>query len=88
MSNSNKNEEIKTDGQVQLIYSKGGDSEFLSIYGKAQITKDQDKIDELWNGYAKAYFQDGKRDPDISLIKVIPEEGYYWETVHGKCYLL
>lgn len=64
MSNmdSNKYDEIKTDDQVQLIYAKGGDSHFLSIHGKAKITKDQNKIDELWNGYAKAWFQGGKKD--------------------------
>lgn len=81
---SNKNDEIKTDDQVQLIFAKGGDSHFLSISGKAHIVKDQDKIDELWNVYAKAWFQGGKDDPNISLIKVVPDEAYYWDTVHGK----
>jgi general stress protein 26 len=81
---SNKNDEIKTDDQVQLIYAKGGNSHFLSISGKAHITKDQKKIDELWNGFAKAWFQGGKDDPNISVIEIIPEEVYYWDTVHGK----
>lgn len=86
MSNkeSNKNEEIKEDDKVQLIYAKGGDSHFLSVAGKAQIVKDQSKIDELWTVFAKAWFPDGKKDPDISLIKIIPEDVYYWDTVHGK----
>ena len=86
MSNrqSNKNEEIKEDEKVQLIYAKGGDSHFLSVAGKAQIVKDQAKIDELWTVFAKAWFPEGKKDPDISLIKIIPEDVYYWDTVHGK----
>lgn len=85
MSNveSNKNDEIKDDDQVQLIYAKGGDSHFLSVSGKAFILKDQAKIDEYWNMFAKAWF-DGKKDPDISLIKVVPDTAYYWDTVHGK----
>ena len=85
MSNikSNKNDEIKDDQQVQLIYAKGGDSHFLSLSGKAFIIKDQAKIDEYWNMFAKAWF-DGKRDPDISLIKIVPDNAYYWDTVHGK----
>ena len=33
--------------------------------------------------FAKAWF-DGKRDPDISLIKIVPDTAYYWDTVHGK----
>lgn len=85
MSNveSNKNDEIKDDDKVQLIYAKGGGSHFLSVSGKAFILKDQDKIDEYWNMFAKAWF-DGKRDPDLSLIKIVPDSAYYWDTVHGK----
>lgn len=86
MSNveSNKNDELKSDDQVQLIYAKGGNSHFLSISGRAEVSQDQNKIDELWNFYAKAWFQEGKQDPDISVIKVIPEHAYYWDTAHGK----
>lgn len=81
---SNKNDEIKTDDQVQLIYAKGGNSHFLTISGKADLVSDQEKIDELWNAFAKTWFQDGKKDPNISLIKIVPGEAYYWDTVHGK----
>ena len=81
--NSNKNDEIKDDDKVQLIYAKGGDSHFLSVSGNAFIIKDQEKIDEYWSRFAKAWF-DGKKDPDISLIKIVPDTAYYWDTVHGK----
>ena len=81
---SNKNDEIKDDATVQLIYAKGGDSEFLSVSGKATIVKDQEKINEVWNMFAKAWFKDGKKDPEVSLIKVVPSDVYYWDTVHGK----
>lgn len=81
---SDKNEEIKNDDKVQLIYAKGRDSHFLSISGKAFIVKDQEKIDEVWNMFAKAWFKDGKKDPNVSLIKIIPSDVYYWDTVHGK----
>lgn len=81
---SNKNDEVKTDDHVQLIYAKGSDSHFLTISGKAEIIKDRQKVDELWNSLVKAWFPGGKDDPDISLIKIIPYEAYYWDTVHGK----
>ena len=81
---SNKNDEIKTDDRVQLIYAKGGDSEFLSLSGNAHIITDQARIDELWNTYAKAWFQGGKDDPNITVLKVVPDDAYYWDTVHGK----
>ena len=81
---SNKNYEVKTDDHVQLIYAKGSNSHFLSISGKAKIIADRKKIDELWNPLVKAWFPGGKDDPDLRLIKVIPDEAYYWDTAHGK----
>lgn len=81
---SDKNDELQNDSQVQLIYAKPGDSEFLSVIGTAQISKDKAKIEELWTPIAKAWFTDGKEDPRITVIRVRPTEAYYWDTLHGK----
>ncbi|MBA4058682.1 MAG: general stress protein, partial [Marivirga sp.] len=58
--------------------------EFLSVYGKASITRDRKKIDELWTDTAKAWFPEGKDDPRVTVVKVTPEEGFYWDTKDGK----
>ena len=81
---SDKNDEIKSNDIVQLIYAKNSNSHFLTITGKAEIIKDKHKIEELWNPMVKAWFPEGKDDPDLSLIKVIPQDAYYWDTPHGK----
>ena len=33
---------------------------------------------------AKAWFHEGKDDPNLSLIKVAPEHAYYWEPKQNK----
>ncbi len=81
---SNKNDDIKTNDQVQLLYAKPSDTKFLSIYGYAEISKDREKIDELWSPLAKAWFPEGKDDPRITVIRVMPEHAHYWDTQHGK----
>lgn len=81
---SHKNWEIHQDRQVQLIYAKPNSSEFMSVYGKAQIVHDNTKIDELWNPMAKAWFKEGKMDPNLTLIMVKPEHAHYWDTLFGK----
>ena len=81
---SDKNDEIKDNDTVQLIYSKNSDAHFLTITGKATMVQDQAKKDELWNPIVKAYFPGGKEDPDLALIKVKPEAAHYWDTVYGK----
>lgn len=83
-SDSDKNQEISNDPRVQLFISNTSNYEFLSIYGKATITKDKAKIDELWSDIAKAWFPEGKDDPRVTVIKVSPEEGFYWDTKDGK----
>ena len=81
---SDKNSEILEDNRVQLFYSNPSAAEFMSVYGSASISRDRNKIDELWNPIAKAWFKDGKDDPRLTLIKVTPEEAYYWDTKTNK----
>lgn len=83
-SDSEKNSDIKKDSRVQLFFLNTNKYEFLSVYGKATITRDRQKIDELWTDIAKAWFEKGKDDPRVTVIKVTPEEGYYWDTKNGK----
>lgn len=56
----------------------------MSIKGSASISYDREKIAEFFGGMEKAWFPEGKDDPDISLICVMPEEGYYRDTKSGK----
>jgi general stress protein 26 len=81
---SGKNDEIKNDDTVQLLYAKSSDSKFLTITGKATLTKDKGKIEELWTPMAKEWFPEGKDDPNISVIKITPGDAYYWDTINGK----
>ena len=32
----------------------------------------------------KAWFQDGVDDPNLCLLKVKPQNVYYWDAEHGK----
>ncbi|MEJ7737255.1 MAG: pyridoxamine 5'-phosphate oxidase family protein [Chitinophagaceae bacterium] len=81
---SNKNQQIQQNSKVQLLYAIDGKSEYLSIEGTATISTDQAKIDELWSGFVKTWFTEGKHDPKLSLIEVTPTAGYYWDTKNSK----
>jgi general stress protein 26 len=41
------------------------------------------KIKELWEPIIRTWFTGGVDDPRITVIKVEPSEGYYWDTKHG-----
>ncbi|HEX9979742.1 MAG TPA: pyridoxamine 5'-phosphate oxidase family protein [Flavobacterium sp.] len=81
---SNKNFEISHDNRVQLFFSQISNSHYLSVFGTASIYKDRAHIEEVWKPIAKAWFEDGKDDPDVTVIKVTPSDAYYWDTKDGK----
>ena len=80
---SNKNADISQNNTVELFFAKGHDS-FLSIHGQATIEFDRGKIKELWNPIIKVWMPEGVDDPNLSIIKVVPDDGYYWNNKHGK----
>lgn len=82
-SDSKKNEEIKKDPFVQLLFQGSDYADFLSIYGKAEISTDPVIIKNLWKPILKTWFTEGEDDPRITVIKVTPEESYYWDTKHN-----
>jgi len=82
-NDSHKNEELQQDPAAQLLFQGSGYSDFLSLYGRATVSTDKQKIDELWDPMMKTWFTEGKDDPRITVIKFSPSDGYYWDTKHG-----
>jgi len=80
---SHKNMELESDPFVQLLFQGSHHSDFLTLHGRATVTKNKEKIKELWEPIIKTWFTEGKEDPRITVIKVEPEDGYYWDTKHG-----
>ncbi|MDX2132968.1 MAG: pyridoxamine 5'-phosphate oxidase family protein [Planctomycetota bacterium] len=81
-TDSHKNQEIAANPFVRL-YFQGSNSEFLLVDGRAAVLHDRAKIDELWGPMVRVWFTQGKDDPRLSLIRVSPTGGYYWDTKHG-----
>lgn len=83
-ADSHHNAHIGSDHRVQLFFSNNSDYQFLTVYGEASISKERAKIDELWDTTVKAWFSDGKDDPNLTLIRVTPQDAHYWATKNGK----
>ena len=82
-NDSHKNEELARDPAVQLYFQGSAHSDFLTLSGQASISRDKAKIKELWEPIVKTWFTGGVDDPRITVIKVVPTEGYYWDTKHN-----
>lgn len=83
-NDSYKNRQITANPVVQLLFQGSSYSDFLHITGMATVSQDKQKIKELWNPFLKVWFTEGENDPRISVIKVDPVDGYYWDTKHNK----
>ncbi len=80
---STHNKNIEREGRAHLIYSDKGNFEFLSVFGRASIHTDRVKIKELYGSTDDAWF-DGEDDPEITAIKIEPQDAHYWDTKNGK----
>ena len=83
LKTSEHNQHLAVNKQIQLLYSDPSDMEYVSVFGTAEISTDRSVIDELYNSADDNWF-DGKDDPGITAIKVIPQQAYYWDTKTNK----
>ena len=83
-NDSRKNQELVTDPNVQLLFQGSAHSDFMTLYGDARVSTDKNKIKELWSPLLKTWFTEGIDDPRITVIEVMPTEGYYWDTKHNR----
>jgi len=70
--------------RVNVSFSDPEDSLYVSIAGEAELTRDRAKIDELWNPLAAAWFDGGKDDAHLALIRVHIDSAEYWDTHSSK----
>lgn len=81
---STHNAQINDDPRVQLIFANSPDMEFMTVFGTASVTTDKAQIDRLWDAMVGSWFEGGKDDPNVSLIRVQPAVAHYWDTEDGK----
>ena len=79
-ANTHKDDEIKKDNRVNISYAAPDDNSYVSVSGTAEISRNQEKIEELWSPFHKAWFPEGKEDPNIRVMKVSVEQAEYWDS--------
>jgi general stress protein 26 len=62
---------------IATFTSKGHDL-FATIHGTVRLDTDRAVIDRLWNRYIAAWFEGGKDDPKLALLRLDPERAEIW----------
>jgi general stress protein 26 len=73
---SPKTEDISRDPHVNVAYVDG--ASVVSLAGTATVDRDQARIDEFWNAWAEAWFEGGRQDPSVALLRVEATSAEYW----------
>lgn len=76
--------EALTPGSEGLITfgSKGGDL-FATVHGTLTLDNDPAVIDRLWNPFVAAWYEGGKTDPDLALLRFDPGRAEIWENANS-----
>jgi general stress protein 26 len=80
---STKAHEIRNYTNVNITYMNSSKEEYVSVSGHAVLVSDKNKIDDLWYDELNDYFENGKANPDIALIRVEPVKAEYWKSPYG-----
>lgn len=83
-SQSDTYQNLMSNPKVSLAFADASSYTFLSIDGIAELSEDSNKIDKYWSKFVEVFFEKGKQDTCIRVLRVIPKESHYWDSQSGK----
>ena len=63
-----------------FIVSSMDESLYARIDGTLSQSSDSAQLDKIWNKVAEAWFEDGKKDDDLQLLRFDPSGAEVWMT--------
>ena len=67
----------KEDRAIATFASKNHDV-FATVHGRLTVDNDRAVIDRLWNSYIAAWYEGGKDDPNLALLRLDGERAEVW----------
>ena len=61
-----------------LTLSSKGHDVFATVHGSLSRTNDRSVIDRLWNPFIAAWYESGKDDPSLVLLRFDPGDAEIW----------
>jgi general stress protein 26 len=70
--------EVTADSRAIASFVAKGHDLFATVHGSLSIETDRAVLDRLWNKFVAAWFEGGKDDPKVALLRLDPEQGQVW----------
>jgi general stress protein 26 len=77
---SHKAHELARDPRVGVTFVGDTGDRYVSIAGTGSITRDTQKVRELWNPTYRAWFPNGVDDADVGILCVQIDRVEYWDV--------
>jgi general stress protein 26 len=65
--------------KARISFASKGHDLFAHLHGSLRIDRDQAQIDRHWNRFVAAWFEGGKDDPKVTLLRFDPEHAEVWK---------
>ena len=65
-------------GRAVATFAAKGHDLFATLHGSVRVDNDRATIDRLWNPYVAAWFEGGKDDPKVTLLRFDAENAEIW----------
>lgn len=75
-------ENLRKNGQVNLAFAEAGS--WLSVSGTVEFEEDRATIERLWNDAAGAWFEHGKEDPNLGVLRFEGQSAQFWGQPGGR----
>jgi general stress protein 26 len=76
--------DVQANPVVGVQYVDTGRDLYVSLSGDASLDHDRNRIDGFWSPMVKAYFPEGKDDPDLVLLRIDVHKAEYWDVKESK----
>jgi general stress protein 26 len=74
-----KDDEIEAVPDVAFIIIDHEDKAYLSITGRAEVTRDDAKAMVIWKKTDDVWWPDGPSDPNVRVLRLVPECAELWD---------
>ncbi|MHB8473122.1 MAG: pyridoxamine 5'-phosphate oxidase family protein [Gammaproteobacteria bacterium] len=74
-----KDDEIDAAHDIGLVFIDKGDRAYLSITGRAFVTRDPAKTKEIWKKTDDIWLPGGPDDPNVRLLRIEPITAELWD---------
>ena len=74
---------LRADSRAIGTFTSKDHDLFASVHGRLSLDNDPDVIDELWNPFVAAWYEEGRDDPELALLRFDADRAEIWENENG-----